>query len=75
MGCNRPTANLDGTKGGFKGVGCDMTLKQVSALIEWLKEKGLSADEILECIQTIAEKSTEKPKSEGKSRNGKAKTE
>lgn len=44
----------------------EMTTKEISRLAEWLKNKGLSAEEILNCIDYIANrdekrKNTESP--------------
>jgi len=32
----------------------EMTSKEISRLIEWLKSKGMTSDEIIDCLQTLS---------------------
>ncbi len=39
-----------------------MTAREVLNLIEWLKAKNFSSDDIVDCIETVEGKKTEKEK-------------
>lgn len=42
----------------------EMTTKEISRMVEWLKTKGLTAEEILNCIDYIADRKGEKENTE-----------
>lgn len=42
----------------------EMTTKEISRMVEWLKNKGITAEEILNCIDYIADRKGEKENTE-----------
>ncbi len=38
---------------GSEGMG-EMTSKEISRLIDWLKSKGMTPEEIIDCLQTLS---------------------